>query len=51
MKDLVKNGSQKRSSKLVDEIIADVKYRIKLLKLADRSPAGWDTVKEYMSDD
>ena len=51
LKDLVQAGSQKRSTKIIDEIIADLDYRNKLCKLADRSPGGWKTVDEYMGDD
>ena len=40
VKELINSGSQNRSSALVDEIIKDVNKRVKMLRLADRSP-GW----------
>ena len=48
---LIKNGSQKRASKLAKSIKEDIEKRNKLLKIADKSIAGWGTVEEYLSDD
>ena len=51
LKDLVKLGSVKRSSNLLKDIIRQMEKRQKCIKIADRSEGGWDTVKEYLSDD
>ena len=51
LRDLVEVGSVNRSKKLIDDMVVQLEKRQKLLKLADRSPGGWDTVKEYLSDD
>ena len=34
----------------LEEIDADIKIRNKLIRLADKSAAGWDLVNEYLSD-
>ena len=48
--DLVKEGSISRSSKLLTAMKSEVIKRNKLIKMADRSLAGWSTVEEYLSD-
>ena len=48
---LIKNGSQNRASKLAKSIKEDLEKQNKLLKIADKSTAGWGTVEEYLSDD
>ena len=48
---LIKNGSQKRASKLAKSIKEDTERRNELLKVGDKSIAGWGTVEEYLSDD
>jgi hypothetical protein len=49
-----KHWNQQEIYKIKD-ICSDVRDKIhkrnKCIKLADKSPGGWDTVKEYMSDD
>ena len=41
---LTKNGSQNRASKLAKSIKEDLEKQNKLLKIADKSTAGWGTV-------
>ena len=51
LRDLIEVGSVNRSSAVLEEMTTKLDRRQKMLKLADRSPGGWDTVREYLSDD
>ena len=51
LKGLMKSGSTMRSMRLLKEVIKDHEKRLKHIKIADRSAAGWKTVHEYLSDD
>ena len=51
VKDLIVEGSMKKSHKKLSSTLKDVSKRNKLIRLANRSRAGWATVAEYMSDD
>ena len=51
IKFLLSEGSVSRVKKKINKLVEEVQRRNKLIKLADRSPPGWATVQEYLSDD
>ena len=44
------NGDTSEANDLCDDLTAKLKRRNKLIKMADRSVLGWDTVAEYEAD-
>ena len=48
--DLVVGGSKSRAIRQISSNIKDVRKSNSLIRLADKSPAGWGTVEEYLSD-
>ena len=51
----IKRAAESKDYAKIKDICSDVRDKIhkhnKCIKLADKSPGGWDTVREYMSDD
>ena len=48
---LIQKGSISRATKAVKNMIEDLQKRNKLIKIAEKSQTGWNTVPEYLSDD
>ena len=48
---LIQKGSISRAAKAVKNMMEDIQKINELTKTADKSPAGWNTVLEYLSDD
>ena len=44
------NDDASKANNLCDDLTAKLKCRNKLIKRADRSILGWDTVAEYVAD-
>ena len=51
IKTLVSEGSISRTTKKINKLITDLKKRNKCIRFADKSPAGWSAVDEYLSDE
>ena len=49
--DLLRSNSPHEVEGKLRGMERQIKERIKLIRLADRSPGGWDTVREYQDDD
>ena len=50
-KELLEAGSKRRLKSELDDISMKISKRQKVIRLADRSIAGWDTVNEYLTDE
>ena len=49
--ELIEAGSKNRSTDLIKTQINKLTKRNKCIKMAGKSPGGWETVQEYLTDD
>ena len=51
LEEILPDITSSRIRKKIDSTIGKLSHRNKLIKIADRSPGGWGTIDEYLSDE
>ena len=49
--DLIEKRKESKALKSLDKVVEVLNGRNKLVRMADKSQAGWDIVEEYLTDD